>query len=173
MTLGYVRVATLGAAHGLQGDITLRLHTDDPAGRLQVGTRFVTEPAHTGPLELVRVREHSGTTQARFAGYENRTAAEQLRGVVLLAPERPEADAWYPDQLVGLAAQRPDGTDLGQIVAVQHSPAHDLLLLAEPGGARTQIPFVAAIVPRVDPEAGVVVIDAPAGLLAIDGSDDG
>ncbi|MFV0426241.1 MAG: ribosome maturation factor RimM [Beutenbergiaceae bacterium] len=168
MSTTEVRIATIGAAHGLHGDVKLRVHTDNPTHRLRVGATFTTEPAQAGPLVLARVVDHSGTTAVRFDGCSDRTAAEQLRGVVLLAPAEPEEDAWYPDQLVGLNAQRPDGRALGQIVAVQHSPAHDLLVLAEPNGQRTQIPFVSAIVPDVDIAAGIVVIDAPTGLLTLD-----
>jgi len=166
--LDQVRVATLAAAHGLKGDVKLRLHTDDPAARLVPGTRFATDPADVGPLELTAVVEHSGSTYARFAGYADRTAVEALRGVVLLADRENEDDAWYPEQLAGLEARRPDGTVIGTIAGVQHLPAHDVLLLTEPDGARTLVPFVTAIVPEVDVEGGFVVIDPPLGLLAAD-----
>lgn len=163
-----VRVATLGAAHGLKGEIRLRLHTDNPEGRLVPGTRFVTDPAEAGPLELTSVVERNGATYARFAGHTDRSAVEALRGVVLLAEPEPETDAWYPEQLAGLEARRPDGTTLGTIGGVQHLPAQDALVLIEPDGARTLVPFVTAIVPTVDVEGGFVVIDPPAGLLASD-----
>ncbi|WP_156254065.1 ribosome maturation factor RimM [Pseudactinotalea terrae] len=163
-----VRVATLGAAHGLKGDVRLRLHTDNPAARLVPGARFTTDPWEAGPLELVAVVEHSGSTYARFAGHTDRTAAEALRGIVLLADPEDEEDAWYPEQLAGLEARRPDGTVIGTVTGVQHLPAHDVLLLREPDGARTLIPFVTAIVPTVDVPGGFVVVDPPAGLLAAD-----
>jgi 16S rRNA processing protein RimM len=167
-----VRIATLGTAHGLKGEVKLRLHTDDPEGRLVPGTRFVTDPAEVGPLQLERAAERSGSTYARFVGYEDRSAVEQLRGVVLLAEPVLDDDAWYPEQLQGLRAERPDGTELGTVAAVQHLPAHDVLVLIEPDGARTLVPFVAAIVPVVDVDGGRVVIDAPAGLLAVDAADE-
>src|SRR5690606_34995875 len=140
-----VRIATLGAAHGLKGEIRLRLHTDDPTARLVPGARFTTDPADAGPLVLAAVAERSGSTYARFEGHPDRTAAERLRGVVLLADPEPEDDAW-----------------------VQHLPAHDVLGLVEPAGARTLVPFVTAIVPVVDVDGGHVVVDPPAGLLAAD-----
>ncbi|WP_420114085.1 ribosome maturation factor RimM [Pseudactinotalea sp.] len=171
-----VRVATLGAAHGLKGDVRLQLHTDNPAARLVPGTRFTTDPRDAGPLELTAVVERSGSTYARFAGYPDRTAVETLRGIVLVAEpltdEDADPDAWYPEQLTGLQARRPDGTVIGTIAGIQHYPAQDVLLLTEPDGARTLIPFVTAIVPTVDVEGGFVVIDPPLGLLAADGIED-
>lgn len=171
-----VRVATLGAAHGLKGDVRLRLHTDNPASRLVLGARFTTEPREAGPLELTAVASRSGSTYARFAGYPDRTAVEALRGVLLLADpldaDDDEPDAWYPEQLEGLQARRPDGTVIGTVTGVQEMPAHDVLLLTEPDGARTLVPFVTAIVPTVDVEGGYVIVDAPLGLLAADNVED-
>src|SRR5699024_3676797 len=109
---------------------------------------------------------------ARFAGYADRTAAEGLRGIVLLADPEDEDDAWYPEQLSGLEARRPDGTVIGTITGVQHLPAHDVLLLKEPGGARTLVPFVNEIVPTVDVAGGFVIVDPPLGLLAADAVED-
>lgn len=163
-----VRVATLGAAHGLNGDVRLQLHTDNPASRLVPGARFTTDPREAGPLELTAVVERNGATYARFAGHPDRTAVEALRGVVLLADPDVEDDAWYPDQLAGLEARRPEGAVIGTIIGVQHLPAHDALVLREPDGARTLVPFVTAIVPTVDLEGRFVVIDPPLGLLAAD-----
>jgi 16S rRNA processing protein RimM len=149
--------------------VRLQLHTDRPATRLTPGARFATDPASAGPLELVSAVERSGSVYARFAGHDDRTAAEALRGVVLLAEPEPEDEAWYPEQLAGLQARRPDGSVVGTISGVQYLPAQDVLVLDEPDGVRTLVPFVEAIVPVVDVEAGFVVIDAPAGLLAADG----
>lgn len=167
-----VRIATLGAAHGLKGDVRLQLHTDNPEARLIPGTRFTTEPREAGPLELTAVIERSGSTYARFAGHADRTAVEALRGVVLLADPEDEDDAWYPEQLAGLQARRPDGAVIGTVAGIQHMPAHDVLLLTEPDGARTLIPFVTSIVPTVDVEGGFVIVDPPAGLLAADTLED-
>lgn len=169
-----VRVATLGAAHGLAGDVRLQLHTDAPGTRLVPGARFVTDPASAGPLEVSAVVVRNGTTYAKFAGHPDRTAAEALRGTVLLAEPllEDDDDAWYPEQLAGLQARRPDGEVVGTIAGVQHLPAQDALVLLEPDGARTLVPFVAAIVPTVDVDGGFVVIDAPHGLLAADAAED-
>lgn len=163
-----VRIATLGAPHGLRGEIRLRVHTDDPGRRLLAGASFVTDPTGAGPLEVETVREGSGATYARFVGVADRTGAEALRDVVLLAAPVVEDDAWYPEDLQGLRAELADGTVVGEVIAVQHLPAQDVLLVRETSGARTQVPFVLAIVPVVDVAGGRVVLDPPAGLLASD-----
>jgi 16S rRNA processing protein RimM len=119
-------------------------------------------------VTVATVRDHNGTLLLGFEEVLDRTAAEALRGALLEAdvPEEvDEPDAWYDHQLVGLRALDPAGGDLGEVVAVEHLPAQDLLVVRRPEGARRMVPFVAAIVPSVDVPGGTLVVDAPPGLL--------
>ena len=160
-----LRVATIGPAHGLRGDVRLQVHTDDPDSRLATGTEIVTDPPEAGPLTVEHLYLHSGQYHARFTGHTDRDAAQTLRGVSLLAPPVHEPDAWYPHQLRGLLARTPAGVDLGSIEGVRHMPAHDVLLLRTTAGEQVLVPFVSQIVPEVDVDAGTVTIDPPGGLL--------
>jgi len=170
-------VARVGRAHGLRGEVALDLRTDDPAGRLATGAQVGTDPASAGPLTVVRTRTVQGRWYATFAQVSDRTAAEGLRGVLLVVdadaadgtgPEADDADdSWYRHQLVGLRAERVgDHAPLGTVVDLEHLPAQDLLVLAEPDGTLSRVPFVRQIVPVVDVEAGRVLLDPPGGLLA-------
>lgn len=165
-------VATIGRAHGLKGEVALDLRTETPAERLAIGTVLTTEPAAAGPLTVLRTRVQSGRWFVLFAEAADRTAAEALRGVDLVvdAPTSDEDDAWYPHELVGLRAERPDGSLVGEVVGLEHLPAQDALEVREPDGSRTLVPFVREIVPVVDVAGGRVVVDPPAGLLASDAS---
>lgn len=165
-------VARIGRAHGLRGELALDVRTDDPVARLTVGSPLRTEPAARGPLTIVGRREQHGRWYVTFAEASDRTAAEALRGVELVVDVADEGaddeEAWYPHELAGLRAEHVDGRLLGEIIGLEHRPAHDMLVLREPDGARTQIPFVRAIVPVVDVPGGRVVLDPPGGLLAAD-----
>ncbi len=55
---------------------------------------------------------------------------------------------------------------VGEVVGLEHLPAQDALVVREPDGTRSLVPFVRAIVPEVDVAGGRVVLDPPAGLLA-------
>jgi 16S rRNA processing protein RimM len=79
------------------------------------------------------------------------------------APEDP--DEFLDHQLVGLRAESVLGEPFGEVVRVEHGPAHDLLILAQPDGRQALIPFVKAIVPEVDLASGRVVLTPPEGLL--------
>lgn len=174
-------VARIGRAHGLRGEVALDVRTDAPDERLAPGTVLATDPPTAGPLTVARTRVQQGRLFATFDEVADRTGAEALRGVALVVEtgtaggaEGPGAvsdeddDAWYPHELVGLRAEGLDGRVLGQIVGLEHAPAHDLLVLREPDGVRTLVPFVTAIVPVVDVAGGRVVLDPPGGLLATD-----
>ncbi|MGN8246734.1 ribosome maturation factor RimM [Cellulomonas soli] len=163
-------VARIGRAHGLRGEVALDLRTDTPHERFAVGTRLQTEPASAGPLTVERTRVQQDRWFVTFAEVHDRTGAESLRGVELVveAAESDEDDAWYPHELAGLRAEHVDGRLLGEIVGLEHLPAHDMLVLRETDGARTLVPFVRAIVPVVDVPGGRVVLDPPGGLLASD-----
>jgi 16S rRNA processing protein RimM len=167
-------VARIGRAHGLRGEVALDVRTDVPDERLAAGAVLTTDPASAGPLTIQRSRVQQGRWFVTFEGIADRTAAEALTGVALVvdAADEPEDDedddAWYPHELAGLRAEGTDGRLLGEIVGLEHAPAHDLLMLREPDGARTLVPFVRAIVPVVDVPGGRVVLDPPGGLLASD-----
>ncbi len=164
-------VARVGRAHGIRGEVTIQVHTDAPDARFVPGTVLHT-PA--GQLTVRSVRDHNGTLLIGFEQILDRNAAEALRGTLLEADIDPaqeherEDDAWYDHELVGLRVIDPAGADLGSVTAVEHLPAQDLLEIARPDGVRRLVPFVAAIVPTVDLEAGHVVVDAPPGLLDLD-----
>lgn len=160
---GHVVLARLGAANGLRGDVRCEVRTDDPS-RIAVGERLVTDRGRT--LTVARRRQSGNGSYIAFEEVTDRTGAEQLTGSLLLGETVQEEDAWYPADLVGLRALHPTGRVLGEIVGVEEAPAHHLLVVREPSGARTLVPFVAAIVPSVDVAGGHLVLDAPGGLLA-------
>jgi 16S rRNA processing protein RimM len=160
-------VGRIGRAHGVRGEVSVDVRTDDPAARFAPGSSLDTENA--GTLTVETVRTHSGRLLVRFAGIGDRTAAEALRGLLLLIdsaeiPPSDDPEEFHDHELIGLAAVSTDGTELGEIVDVEHH-GQDLLVLRRPGGDEALVPFVSAIVPTIDLPAGRVVLDPPPGLL--------
>jgi 16S rRNA processing protein RimM len=142
------------------------VRTDDAPGRFVPGAAFRTEP-DVGTLVLAAARSHQDRWVLRFEDVTTREAAEELRDVQLLvdaADDEPEEDAWLIGDLVGLRAQTPDGRQLGTVVALESGPAQDLLVV-DTGRERVLVPFVTALVPVVDVDAGHVVVDPPGGLF--------
>lgn len=154
--------AIVGPAHGLRGEVILDVRSDDPEV-LAPGASL--EIAGRGAALTVRsVRVHKERVLASFEECASREDAEALRGARLLVEEHEEEDAWYPHQLKGLSARTPGGEDLGTVTGLTPGAAQDLLLVKTPAGT-VMVPFVTQLVPTVDVEGGVVIIDAPPGLF--------
>ena len=164
-----VVVGRIGRPHGVRGEVTVEVRTDDPDLRFVPGAVFRTDPAARGPVTIAGVHWHSGTLLLRIEGVSDRSAAEELRNTELHVPvaELPaleDPDVFYDHQLVGLTARLPDGTELGTVDAVRHEGA-DLLVVRRLEGGELLVPFVTAIVPAVDLAGGFLVVDPPEGLL--------
>ena len=168
-------IARIGKPHGLLGEVTVQLHTDEPERRLAVGTLIDTEAAPgTGVPRALTVRStrvHNGVWLVAFEQVPDRTGAESLRGTRLVVdaadvlPAADEDDVFTEEQLRGLAVVDPAGAVLGEVGGLELGAAQDRLVILLPDGREAQVPFVTALVPEVDLEAGRVVVDAPPGLL--------
>jgi 16S rRNA processing protein RimM len=163
-------VGRIGRAHGVRGDVAVEVRTDAPDERFAEGSVLATDPADRGPLVVRGARWHSGRLLVRFEGCDDRTAAEALRGTLLLVdsealPALDDPDEFYDHQLVGLAAVLTDGSPLGTVDDVVHAPGNDLLVVRRDDGGETLVPFVRDVVPTVDLAAGRLVVSPPEGLL--------
>ncbi|MEN3359987.1 MAG: rRNA processing protein RimM [Mycobacteriales bacterium] len=163
-------IGRIGRPHGVAGDVTVAVRTDDPEGWFVPGAVLRTDPAELGPLTIQAVRFRSGGLIVAFAGVADRSRAQALAGALLVVdtaslPDLTDPDEFYDHQLVGLTAVLPDGTALGAVHEVLHPPGTDLLAVRDDAGAERLIPFVRAIVPTVDLPAGRLVVDPPDGLL--------
>lgn len=163
-------VARIGRAHGIKGEVTVEVRTDEPELRLGPGAVLATEPASTGPLTIETGRVHSGRLLLRFAGVSDRTAAEALRNTLLIAEVDPEdmpedPDEYYDHQLMDLDVVLADGTEVGRITEITHLPSQDLFIVERPDGSEVMIPFVEEIVTEIDLVEQRAVIDPPPGLI--------
>ncbi|MFF2925339.1 ribosome maturation factor RimM [Streptomyces celluloflavus] len=163
-------VARIGRAHGIKGEVTVEVRTDEPELRLAPGAVLATEPSATGPLTIATGRVHSGRLLLRFEGVQDRTGAEALRNTLLIAAVDPEEvpedpEEFYDHQLIDLDVVTRDGTTVGRIAEISHLPYQDLLIVRRPDGSEVLIPFVGEIVPEIDLQEQRAVIDPPPGLL--------
>jgi 16S rRNA processing protein RimM len=166
-----VVVATVGRAHGVRGQVVLRVRTDRPDLRFATGSVFQVPDAAAGCPASVTLSSFRATPTGAVAAFEevgDRDAADALRGQDLVAQVDPteEAGAWYPSQLRGVRVELPDGTPVGTVADLLTGLAQDLLQIDQPDGTQALIPLVEQLVPVVDVSAGRIVVDPPAGLVA-------
>ena len=165
-------VGRVGRPHGLRGEVTVEVRTDDPDQRFAPGSSLATVPADRGPLTITGSRWHSGRLLVQFDGYADRDAADTIRDTLLaidsdeLGPLDDPED-FYDHDLIGLTVVTVAGEQVGAVADVLHH-GQDLLVIDGAGprsGAQILIPFVAALVPQVDVAGGRLVIDPPPGLI--------
>lgn len=140
-----ITLAAVAGAHGIAGEVRLKLFTQN-AGSLgrhravKVGDRRLT---------LQSVKPGGGGAIARFAGIADRNAAEALRGLVVTVPRSAlpplEEGEYYHVDIIGLACVDPSGTELGRVVAVDNFGAGDILEIENTAGKRHMVPFRAGI----------------------------
>jgi 16S rRNA processing protein RimM len=145
------------------------VRTDEPERRFGAGAVLLTDRSGGAPVVVASRRWHSGRLLVHFEGVDDRTAATELRGVVLRTRidlgERPEdPDEFYDHHIVGLTVVDPAGVVLGEVAQVVHG-AQDLLVVRREGARDALVPFVQALIPEIDLENGRVVADLPEGLL--------
>ena len=160
-----ILVGEITGAHGIRGDVLVRTYTGAPDGIAAYGP--LTDATGQKKFSLRVVRVTSKGIVARVAGVEDRNGAEPLRGTKLYIdhaklPPTTEAEFYHAD-LIGLRAIAADGETLGEIVAVQNFGAGDLLELKPLDHSETRfIPFEDRWVPKIDLDAGLLVINEPA-----------
>ncbi len=170
-----VVVARIGRPHGIRGEVSLELRTDEPERRLAPGALLAVRAprgAAAGPdtLTVSASRWHQERLLVSFAEVPDRTAAEALRNSLLAVEvargERPEdPEEYYDHQLVGLAVHPVGGERVGVVTEVLHSGAQDVLVVRRDDGREAMVPFVGALVPEVDLEAGRLTVADRPGLL--------
>jgi 16S rRNA processing protein RimM len=163
---GRIPVGYVVRAHGIKGDVLVRVLSDDP-DRFVLGAVFECA-GHDGPLTVAGVRPHKTGLVLALEEVPDRTAAERLAKSTLTisAADRRllEDGEFWPDDLVGLTAVTGDGVELGRVVDVVTGTAQDRLVVDTTGGQTVEVPFVTAL---VDPPGdGSIVVRPPAGLFA-------
>ena len=131
-------VGRITRPHGVRGEVSVEVRTDEPDRRFAVGRVLATDPAAAGPLTVESARWHSGRLLIRFAGVADRNRAEDLRGIWLTldsaeAGPTGDPDEFHDHELIGLAVVTTSGEPVGRVTDVRHF-GQDLLVI-EPGAA--------------------------------------
>lgn len=151
-----VTLAAIAGAHGISGEVRLKLFAEGIESLKRQTTFHVGERV----LTLKAVKPGSAGAIARFAEIADRSAAEALRGTLLTVPRDalpPLAEGeYYHADLIGLACVDADGASVGTVSAVENFGAGDLLEIELPDGKKALIPFRPGVADLTD---GGIVVD--------------
>jgi 16S rRNA processing protein RimM len=155
-------VGRIGRAHGILGEATIEVRTDEPDRRFAIGATVQTDS--NGELKVISGRVHNGILLLGFEGITDRNSIEKLRNTLLYADvdinESNDDDEYHVMQLIGCAAVLESGETFGEITDVINLPGQDLLAIKTTQGEQL-IPFVHQLVPTVDIANKKVVVIPP------------
>ncbi len=156
MTQPTITLAAVAGAHGIAGEVRLKLFAESADSlsahkSVQVGERTLT---------LKSVKTAGGMPVVRFAEIIDRNAAESLRGELITVPRTAlpplEEGEYYHADLIGLTCEDADGNALGTVATVENYGAGDLLEIEKPDGKRALIPFRPGIADLIE---GKIIAD--------------
>jgi 16S rRNA processing protein RimM len=156
-------VGVVVGAQGLKGAVRIKAFTAEPKDIAAYGP--VADESGTRLFQLSVVGEGRGTVIAQLSGISSREQAEALKGLRLFVRRSAlpslAAEEFYHADLIGLEAERADGSPAGKVVAVLDHGGGCYLEI-EGGSERPLIvPFSQAAVPVVDLAARKLVIHPP------------
>ena len=153
-----VTLAAIIGAHGVAGEVRLKLFGDGPDSLKSYGSF----DAGGRRLTLKSIRPGPNGAVARFAEISGRTEAEQARGTALTVPRSAlpplgEGEYYHVD-LIGLPCVSDEAKVLGHIVAVENFGAGDILEIERPAegekrGKTFMVPIHAAV---IDEERAII-----------------
>ena len=169
-----VIVGQVVGAHGIGGEVRVRVLTDDAALLLGM-SRFVISRSGPDDPHASEIENQGGTTgrpgelRLRLRGVADRDAAEALRGSLLLTdvadlPALPAGNHYW-HELVGCVVETAAGERVGTVSGLlETGAAHDVLQVAGDDGKPRLIPMVAALLRKVDVPSRRIVLEDVAGL---------
>jgi len=158
-------MGVFGAPQGVRGEVRVKSLTSEPHAIGAYGPLTDKGGKRAFAFESLRPVKDDMLV-ARLAGVSTREAAETLKGVELFARRDqlppPNEDEFYYDDLVGLEAVDAEGAPLGRIVSLMNYGGGDVLeIAAAEGGETLLLPFTKRVAPRIDFDAGRIVIEPP------------
>ena len=160
-------VGRIGRAHGVLGEATVQVQTDDPDLRFKVGAKLILDNGKD--LTIRSSRWHNQILLLAFDGVVDRNQIEELRDQMISA----EVDItslspgeYHYQQLLGCQVFLQSDELIGEVDEIVKLPSQDLLSVAN-NGKKVLIPMVKKIIISIDILTKKIVIDPPEGLLDV------
>ena len=165
----FVPVAEIARAHGIRGEVRLKLYHEESDIFAQNPTiRLRTPEGEERFVKIDLARNTNNGLLVKLAGTNDRNDAEALRGCILSVPrdEFPalEEGEFYACDIEGAQAVLPSGEVVGRVTGIVTYPTCETLAVDRTNGGKLEIPLIEQFVGSVDTDAGVVHLVTIEGL---------
>ena len=168
----YLTVGRVLRPHGVRGELVIEVLTDFPDALLdktvyvtQIGGEDAAPPTRA---EVASLRRNRGRLLVRFAGCDDREAADAFRGRLVqidASQAEPLAEGrFYQHQIIGLRAISQEGQPLGQVSTILETGANDVYVVRTLDGGELLLPAISSVVKRINLETGEMIVHVPEGL---------
>ena len=168
----YLILGEIVRAHGVIGEVRLRLITDYPERLRQLKVVYLGHDPlqpNAEAHELASVRLSSDHCLIRLRDVTDRNQAELLRGLMVMVKIEDavplEEDEFYAYELIGMSVQTQDGLSLGTIREVMETGANDVYIINSPNYGELLVPAHDETILNIDLEKRIIIMSLPHGLL--------
>ncbi len=171
-----VVVGRLGRPHGVHGEISVEVRTDDPENRFAIGAK-ITVKENNKKLTVASTRWHLSRLLIKFEEIQDRTQVDAVRGKLLVVEVDPNEatlgnNQFYEFQLIDLEVFNTNNEKLGVVKEVLPGSAQALIVVKTLDNKEVMVPFVNQLVPEVDIKNKRVVMNPPSGLFDEENAED-
>ena len=166
-----LEIGRITRGHGLKGEVRVESFAESPD--IFSGTLWLADGKNPPfPKKITGMKTHQGHVLLRLEGVNDRTAAEGLRGLTILAdaaslPELPDGGV-YLHELIGLqVVDAATDAAIGALERVDARSGQEIWVIRTEEGKEILFPAVEEFVAGIDPEAGTVRVTPPPGLLEL------
>lgn len=156
-----IELGVIGAPFGVRGWVKVRSYTDPPEALLEHATLKLKVRGEWRAYRIEAAHRRATRLAAKFAGVEDRTGAEALRGASIAVERRrlaaPAPREYFRADLLGCEVLTLKGERLGVLAHFVETPAHAVMVVR--GAHEHWVPAVPRHLRRVDLAARRVVVD--------------
>ncbi len=154
--------------HGLRGQVKVNPLNGNPERFEELRVVYLEYPdGEISRVEVEKVKTQGGVVTMRFAGIDDRTAAESLAGCWISVHREDipclEENSYYTFDLIGMEVTDPEGNKLGTVARIDDYPANAVLVV-ESESEEIWIPALKELVLEVDMESKRMTVRLPEGL---------
>ncbi len=154
-------IGQIVAPHGVRGDVRIYPDTDFPDRFLHMKYGYIGGKKY----DVVAARLHKRVVLMKFAGVEDRNAAELLRGKELQVPREDlmplKEGQHYIFDIIGMTAYDVEGHLLGTVTDVLKTGSNDVYAVTDSEGRETLFAAIPDVVKSIDEATKTMVLDPP------------
>ena len=161
-----IAVGAIAGSFGVRGEVRLKSFCANPKD-IETYSPLTAEDSQTYKIKIVKLVKD--TLVAKLSNVTSKEQAMALKGVKLYAqrsqlPSLPEEEYYHHD-LINMKAVNTSGLEIGFVTAILNHGAGDIIDISTCGGKKLLLAFTKQIVPNIDLQKNIIVIDPPEEII--------